>query len=489
MADTGSWKPIPFDSNATWDPLDFPGYKEKLKKAVNQTGLKEAVEIGVCQIGGISCCLAVMDFHFMGGSLGYQTAKKIEKLFLYALKKKLPVLFSAASGGARMQEGVFSLSAMALISRAATDFKDKNGFLMTLLTDPVSGGMTASLAMLGDIIIAEKDAFVGFAGPRVLKAAGYMIEEGFQSAETQFNSGFVDRVISRQLLKNEIVCLLEAGCWTAKGKRVKAKRARKSRLNIKEINKLLQFNPSGINTNKILCRERVRIARDYRRPNALYYIDHIFDSFIELHGDRYVGDDLALVGGIACFHGNPLVVVAQEKGDSPESAQKRNYGMVSPAGFRKALRLFMLAEHLSLPVVTFIDTPGADASLESERQGVGASIANLLAQRGRLHIPCCSLVIGQGGSGGALALMVGDAVYMQENAIFSVIMPEGCAEILFRDKSRGPEAADALKLDSYSLFQQGLITGVIPEPEGGSQFDPKGAAEILRNVLDAFLSD
>lgn len=226
--------------------------------------------------------------------------------------------------------------------------------------------------------------------------------------------------------------------------------------------------------------QRTQLARHPERPNALDYIKMLFNDFLPLSGDRCYGDDPALIGGIARFEGIPVTVIGHVKGHNTKENLARNFGMPNPEGFRKALRLVQQAEKFRRPVISLIDTPGAYSGAGAEERGQAWAIAANLFAFSRLKTPIIAIITGEGGSGGALALGVGDVFLMLENAIFSVISPEGCAAILWKDAQRAAEAAGALKLTASELFKLGLIDGVIPEPLGGAHRDPLGMAENIR---------
>jgi acetyl-CoA carboxylase carboxyl transferase subunit alpha len=235
--------------------------------------------------------------------------------------------------------------------------------------------------------------------------------------------------------------------------------------------------------------QRVQVARHPRRPYALDYINTVFSDFIELHGDRLYRDDPAIVGGTARVDGRPVVVIGQQKGRDTKDNLKRNFGMPHPEGYRKALRLMKLAERFHLPLITLIDTPGAYPGLGAEERGQAEAIARNLEEMAVLRTPMIAVVIGEGGSGGALALGVTDRVLMFENAVYSVISPEGCAAILWKDASQRERAAAALKLTSTDLLGLGLIDAIIPEPPGGAHADPDGAASSLADALHRNLAE
>jgi acetyl-CoA carboxylase carboxyl transferase subunit alpha len=235
--------------------------------------------------------------------------------------------------------------------------------------------------------------------------------------------------------------------------------------------------------------QKVQIARHPKRPYALDYVRAIFENFQELHGDRQYNDDRAIIGGPAFFNGDAVLIVAQQKGRDPKERILRNFGMPQPEGYRKALRLFRMAEEFRLPVITFIDTPGAFPGVESEARHVSEAIAVNLREMAMLRTPTISVVVGEGGSGGALGIGVTDRVLIFENSYYSVISPEGCAAILWKDGAAAPKAAEALKLSADHLEKLGVADEVIPEPLGGAHNDPQQAASALKYILQKHLND
>ena len=235
--------------------------------------------------------------------------------------------------------------------------------------------------------------------------------------------------------------------------------------------------------------ERVELARHSDRPRTLDYINMIFENFTELHGDRFFGDDPAMIGGIGFIDGRPITVIGTQKGRNLRETIDRNGGMANPEGYRKALRLAKQAEKFQRPIVTFIDTQGAYPGLGAEERGIGEAIAVNLRELSRLKTPIICFVIGEGGSGGALGIGVGDKIYMLENAIFSVISPEGCASILLRDSSRAKDAAVMLKITSRDILDLKMINGIIKEQEGGAHTDPQKTAEAIRAQIVKDLDD
>ena len=373
-----------------------------------------------------------------------------------------------------MQEGIVSLMQMAKTSAALKRHSDAGQLYISVLTDPTTGGVTASFAMLGDIILAEPKALIGFAGPRVIEQTiGQKLPKGFQRSEFLLEHGFVDRIVEREELRDVLAQILRMH-----GKNGMVDKSRL--LEVPEINR-------DAEKKELTAWERVQISRKKDRPVGTDYIDALFTDFMEFHGDRYFKDDHAIVGGIAYFHGMPVTVIAQAKGKTTKENLDRNFSMPSPDGYRKALRLMKQAEKFNRPVVCFVDTPGAFCGLEAEERGQGEAIARNLFELSGLKVPVLSVVIGEGGSGGALAMAVADEVWMLENAIYSVLSPEGFASILWKDSKRASEAAEVMKLTAADLKQLGVIEQVIPEPEEFDEEHLKPVSEYLPVQIAEFL--
>ena len=229
--------------------------------------------------------------------------------------------------------------------------------------------------------------------------------------------------------------------------------------------------------------DRVLLARHQKRPTACDFISYIFDDFIELHGDRLFKDDLSIVGGIGSLNGKPVTIIAQQKGKNIEDNLVRNFAMPHPEGYRKALRLMKQAEKFNRPIITFIDTPGAYPGLGAEERGQGEAIARNLLEMSGLHVPVIAVIVGEGGSGGALALGVANKVLMLENAIYSILSPEGYATILWKDATLASKAADVMKLTSYDLEEYGIIDNIIKEPIGGAHYDKEATFKNTKKVI------
>ncbi len=235
--------------------------------------------------------------------------------------------------------------------------------------------------------------------------------------------------------------------------------------------------------------QRVQLARHPKRPHSIDYIRGLFTTFDELHGDRYFGDDRSIIGGMALFDGRPVMVIGQQKGRDTKEKLLRNFGMPKPEGYRKALRLMQLAAKFGRPVITLIDTPGAYPGIDAEERGQAEAIAHCLREMSRLSNPVISVVIGEGGSGGALGIGVANRVYILENAYYSVISPESCAAIIYRDSGKAPQAAAALRLTAPDLLAMQIVDGIVPEPEGGAHLDPDVVIEAIRETLRKALAE
>ena len=468
------------DTFEEWDhdltggnPMHYRGYEEKVHALQEKTGLQEAVVTGKCRINGKETVLAVCDGRFMMSSMGWAVGEKITRAVENATEKRLPVIIFACSGGARMQEGITSLMQMAKTSAALKRHSDAGLLYVSVLTEPTTGGVTASFAMLGDVILAEPGALIGFAGPRVIEQTIHQkLPKGFQRAEFLLEHGFVDDIVKRENLKETLGKILT---FHEKGDLVPGQN---------------QLECSHIGNAPFLSAwERVQLSRKIDRPSGSDYIEALFDDFTELHGDRTYGDDKAIIGGIASFHGMPVTVIAQQKGNNTKENIYHNFGMPMPEGYRKALRLMKQAEKFHRPVICFVDTPGAFCGVEAEERGQGEAIARNLMELSGLKTPVLSIVTGEGGSGGALALAAGDQVWMLENSVYSVLSPEGFASILWKDSTRAEEAAEVMKLTATDLYQKGIIEEMIPEPEEFHTESLWQVTGILDGKIEEFIKE
>lgn len=455
-----------------YNPLDFPEYDKKLSDMEKKTDMPEAVVTGTCRIGGYKAVICVMDSRFMMASMGMAVGEKITRAVEYATKKKLPLVIFSASGGARMQEGMLSLMQMAKTSAAIGKLRETGGLFISVMTNPTTGGVTASFASLGDVQIAEPGALIGFAGPRVIsQTIGEKLPEGFQSAEFLYEHGLLDGVVPRAELKGYITRLISLH---QKGKRSQLA-SDKNELAGKIEEELASRSAD----------ERVLIARNEARPTGRDYIDRLISDFCEFGGDRLHAEDVSIVCGVGSFHGVSVVVIAQERGKSLDEKISHRFGMPNPEGYRKAERLMKHADRFGLPIITFVDTPGAYPGKEAEENGQGSAIAHCLLTLSRLRVPVVNVFVGEGGSGGALAIGFGDCMIMLENSVFSILSPEGFASILYKDSSRWKEACENMKMTAAELKEMGICDCVIKE-------DGEGAHEKSEPVfkrLDAAIAE
>ncbi len=504
ICDEGSFVEWDAELSAT-DFLHFPHYPDKLTAAREKSGEPDAVVCGRATIEAMPCALFVMNGDFMMGSMGSVVGEKITRCFERAIEEDLPVVNFTVSGGARMQEGTTSLMQMAKVSAAVQRLSNTGGLYVTVLTDPTSGGVTASFAMEGDIILAEPKALVAFAGPRVIEQTIHRkLPAGFQRAEFQLEHGFVDRIVESRYLRDELgrILALHAAPETAAQWSGPELAPPEPPLTLEEagatmlgaIATVANAGKAAIGVGDAAATEndvveepdayqRVRNARSTKRPTALALIRKIFGDFIELHGDRLFKDDPAMVGGIATFDGVPVTVIGTERGSNLKDRLTRNFGSAHPEGYRKALRLMEQAEKFDRPVICLIDTSGAYCGIEAEERGEGQAIAQNLMAMSALATPVVSVVIGEGGSGGALALGVADRVWMLENAVYSVISPEGCASILYKDADKAAEAAAELGLTAQDLLRLGIIDAIIDEENGSAPAMAEALAARLRATL------
>ena len=464
------------------NPLNYAGYEDKLSEAREKTGLKEAFSVGKCRIFGEEAVVGVCDARFMMASMGHVVGERVTAAIERATKEKLPVFIFCCSGGARMQEGIISLMQMAKTSAAIKRHGEAGLLYSTILTDPTTGGVTASFAMLGDVIMAEPGALIGFAGPRVIKQTiGENLPEGFQTAEFLVEHGFVDGIVLRRNLKKTLYFLIHAHQCVGK----------KSWADFKGSD--FHFHMTEILKERMWYEQpksawdKVKGVRRIERPSALDYMEHIFDSFVEAHGDRYFADDPAIVGGIAFIEDQPLTVIADVRGSTFKECQMRNFGMPKPEGYRKALRLMKQAEKFNRPVISFVNTSGAFCGIDAEERGQGEAIARSLMEMSALKVPVLCILIGEGGSGGALATAVGNEVWMLENATYSILSPEGFASILWKDATRAKEASEVMNITAQDLKRLGVIEEIIPEFGGAGKDTAQAIGEYLKEKIREFL--
>ena len=537
------------------DPLQFPGYLEKIEKMRTRTGLSEGVRCGGAKIAGMPLALAIMDSTFFMGSMGSVVGERITRTVERATRERLPLVIFTCSGGARMQEGLVSLMQMAKISAAIKRHSEARLPYFAVITDPTTGGVTASFAMQGDVIISEPRALIGFAGRRVIQdTIRQELPKEFQTAEFALEHGLIDAIVERSCLRAALANLLalyeardadlqplhaplhaqaprgysavkaalaahptakevEEGAVSPDGDEMPAATGGLVSAAVRAVGRAVtrplrrpnawerqRIEESGKRVAALLTLpargasqdgegednpawRSVQIARDTHRPTASHYLDAMVEGFFELHGDRAFGDDGAILAGVGWIGERAVMCIAQEKGRDLQDRIKRNFGCPEPEGYRKSLRLMRSAEHFKMPIVCIVDTQGAFCGKEAEERGQGNAIADNLFAMAGLRVPIISVLVGEGGSGGALALALSDCVAMQEHAVYSVLSPEGFASILWKDRSRAPEAAAVMRMNAYEIFEMGIIDAVLEEGEGSASANPELAANAVKRYV------
>jgi len=480
--------------------VDSKSYRDRLAAAQAASGLRDAAVWGTAAIDGHPVALVVMDFGFMGGSMGSVVGEKVARAAEAARDGRLPLIVVSASGGARMQEGTLSLMQLAKTMAALERLRAAGVPYLSVLADPTTGGVFASFAAMGDVNLAEPDALIGFAGARVAAGTiGGELPDGFQRSEFVFEHGFIDRVVARADLRDELARLLRLlrprggepptpppeSAVEAALRPIAAIGASLAEL-VTGDGGSTDATATSVDDERDGADQawsRVLAARDTRRPRTLDLLRLMADEYVELSGDRLFGDDPALIAALASIAGRRVVVVGQQKGADTHENIERNFGMPHPEGYRKAVRAMELAERFGMPVVSLIDVPGAHPGPESEERGIAESIARSIGVMTRLRTPIVAAITGEGGSGGALAIAVGDVVLALENSVYSVISPEGCAAILWRDVEQAQAAAAAMKMTAADQLALGVVDEVIAEPDGGAHTDHAETARRLRDAI------
>jgi acetyl-CoA carboxylase carboxyl transferase subunit beta len=442
---------------AAGDPLGFEGYREELGLARARSAHNESCIWGWADIDGVQCALVVLDFTFLGGSMGVAAGEKIARAFDAARRRKLPIVTVCATGGARMQEGMVALAQMAKTVEARRGHANAGLVHVSVLSSPTTGGVYASFASLADVVIAEPGATIGFAGPRVVEElTGTRPPADSHKAEFAYEHGLVDAIVPRAeqpLVLGRILRSTSPRRATSSGR-----------------------HPTRVTPSPTVERtawERLQLARDPDRPKARGLLVALLDDAFELRGDRTGAPDdehvVVRTGGLWGTSHN-VVAVGQDAGAG---------GRIRPEGFRKAIRGVELAGRIGLPVLTIIDTRGADPLPASEGGGIAVSIARTLQAMLDCPTPTLAVVTGEGGSGGALAMAVADCVLALENTVFSVIAPEGAASILHLDPSDAPGLAERMRITPHELVELGFVDGIVPEPPGGAHTDPQATGAEL----------
>ncbi len=481
LFDDNSWERLPAPSVSD-DPLQFTdrvAYAERLIAARAETGCYDAITTADGMIGGVPTTVCVLNGLFMMGSMGRAAGDAIVAAMEHAIAERRAFVMVTSSGGARMQENILSLMQMARTTAAVNKLHANGIPYIVLLTDPTFGGVTASFAMLGDIHIAEKGARIGFAGRRVIEQnIREKLPTNFQTAEYLYEHGMVDMVVARGDLHDTIAKILAV---LTKQKR--------------EPGQISVTTPAHDSSKKIRgmgeneAYDKVLLARHENRPHFLDYINGIVSDWTYLAGDRCFAEDAAMASGIGFWRGIPAVIIGQEQGRTIETRQKHRFGMVNPEGYRKAQRMMRLAEKFQLPLISLFDTAGAFAGREGEERGQSQAVASSISVGLSVKTPYVAVNVGQGGSGGAIAIGTGDRVLMLENAIYSVIAPESCASILWRDNKYRATASAAMKLTARDMANMNVIDEIIHEPAGGAHTDWQTTMELLANSVTRHIED
>ena len=466
LADKGTFKEF-YKYVSSVEPLSFSRrarYRKFLSQDQDRTGLTEAVVTGKCRIGDTETMIIVLDFGFMGGTMGSVVGEKVSMAFENAARKGLPAVAVVSGGGTRIQEGVLSLMQMAKTVTAANRLRNEEVPFIVVLANPSTGQAYASFANLADVILAEPGSLIGLSPLRTLREVSKMpLPLDAHTAEAHVGHGLLDNVVDRENLQPRVASLLE----------------------------ILTAHKRGSSNHKSLLKAEPRIcaevepweavsaARNTERPQASAYFRSMLDPFIELRGDRLNSDDRSIVAGLGFMDGQPVAVIGQQRRPLVEGERYH----VFPDGLRKAQRVIDLASRFKLPLVTLIDTQGADPGLEAEEQGIGNAIATTLSSMLTVPTPMVSVVIGEGGSEGALALGLSDRILIQQYAVYSPMSVNHTLGAAHHDHMLDREAAEALMLTAHDCVELGIADQVVGEPEGGAHVDPREASSGLQTAI------
>ena len=452
-------------------PLSFAHrgrYGQLLAQDQNRTGLTEAAVTGRCKIDDTDAVLIVLDFSFMGGTMGSVVGEKVATALEAAAKGGIPAVAVVSGGGVRVQEGVLSLMQMAKTVTAANRLRDEGAPFIVVLANPSTGQAYASFANLADVILAEPKSLIGLSPLRTLKETSNIpLPLDAHTAEAHASHGLLDNVVDREALRGRLSTLLQILQGQKQSNQpYKAEKA--------DLLKAAEEECEPVEPWAALA-----AVRHSERPAAATYFRQMLDPFIELRGDRLSSDDRSVVAGVGYLAGQPVAVIGQQRRPLLEGERYHVY----PDGLRKALRVIGLASRFKLPLITLVDTQGADPGLEAEEQGIGNAIARTLSAMLDAPTPIVSVVIGEGGSEGALALGLADRILMQQYAVYSPISMNHNLAGTFHEPLLDREAADALMLTAQDCVDLGVADQVIPEPEGGSHLDPRAAGTALQGAV------
>ena len=444
-------------------------FGELLAQDQNRTGLTEAAVTGRCKIDGEDVMLIVLDFTFMGGTMGSVVGEKVASALEAAAKGGMSALAVVSGGGVRVQEGVLSLMQMAKTVTAANRLRDAGAPFIVVLANPSTGQAYASFANLADVILAEPKSLIGLSPLRTLREASNIpLPLDAHTAEAHVVHGLLDNVVDREALQSRVSVLLRI---------LRGQRLEKSKQDKALTSDLLQAADGAC--TQVHPWDALSAVRHAERPPASNYFRQMLDPFVELRGDRLNSDDRSIVAGVGYLDGQPVAVIGHQRRTLLEGERYHVY----PDGLRKAQRVIGLASRFELPLLTLVDTQGADPGLEAEEQGIGNAIARTLSAMLDVPTPIVSVIIGEGGSEGALALGMADCILMQQYAVYSPISMNHNLAGAFHEPVLDHEAADALMLTAHDCVELGIADGVIPEPEGGSHLDPRAAGTGLQGGI------
>ena len=444
-------------------------FGELLAQDQNRTGLTEAAVTGRCKIDGEDAMLIVLDFTFMGGTMGSVVGEKVASALEGAAKGGIPAIAVVSGGGVRVQEGVLSLMQMAKTVTAANRLRDDGAPFIVVLANPSTGQAYASFANLADVILAEPKSLIGLSPLRTLREASDIpLPLDAHTAEAHVGHGLLDNVVDREALRTRVSVLLSI---------LRGQKQEMSKQDKAMATDLLQAADGAC--TQVHPWDALSAVRDAERPPASNYFRQMLDPFIELRGDRLNSDDRSIVAGVGYLAGLPVAVIGHQRRALVEGERYHVY----PDGLRKAQRVIALASRFELPLLTLVDTQGADPGLEAEEQGIGNAIARTLSAMLDVPTPIVSVIIGEGGSEGALALGMADCILMQQYAVYSPISMNHNLAGAFHEPVLDREAADALMLTAHDCVELGIADRVIPEPEGGAHLDPRAAGTALQGGI------
>ena len=470
LADPGSFR----ERHRSIVSLDPATAEARPRRDSRRTGLTEAAITGRCTIGGSPVVLIVLDFRFVGGTIGAVVGEKVSLAFELATRRKIPVVAVVTSGTSDVQEDVISLMQMAKASFALNSLSEEGLPFITVMANPTTGQVYSSFATLADVILSEPGALLGLAPARPTGS-------GIHSAEAHLARGMIDRIIDREKLRDLLSALLELTAPRqpetddAEGDSPRALPAPRMEERIGERHIEELWPPAW---------EGVQLARrGGERPTSLDFIRRCLSGFVELHGDRLYGDDPSIVAGIGDLAGQAVAVIGQERGHDL-TARERHEGRIYPEGFRKAQRVMRLASKLQIPLLTFIDTSGPYYGREAEERGIGNAISATMALMTQLPIPTISVVVGEGGNEGALAMSVADRVLMLERAVYNVMSPNVATAMLHRERHPDGERLEPLRLTANDCRELEIIDVVVAEPPEGAHVNPNETAQHLKAALE-----